>query len=461
MTIKDVEQLTGITRQNIRFYEREGLIAPCRNPENQYREYSADDVKTLHQIRLYRKLNVSIEDIRSMEGRTLSLESCMEQCISNTEREMVRMAKIKEVCEELRKQDSEGKAPDIEKALKQIDAYEKSGYQFTDITKDYWSMEVVHEVRNLNRQMIKALFFSFVTVIFCNMLYFSLLKPQWMTMVPAAVIGYTAAWVHWGRKNKAILMKHIHFTHVSSGIYLASAVIGVLFYIIENGSIAVTMAVLPNPALMARSVTGAGYIWHFLILLFRNLFYSIIACILFYDTFKQKSVVSALVLSALLYALACLNPYTAPGYLLIGICLGLLYEFTDSLAVCMVPVFFEAVSAGILTMLEFRFPNVLPEFLGTRAYLPVMELLPWLLLAILLILILLYAVSRASGKKVDWSQEWDKAWFISAPPAEGATILNQKAFHEIEKERKRSYRLVDGYLAAAVLLSIWYMTSIL
>ena len=87
------------------------------------------------------------------------------------------MAKIKEVCEELRKQDSEGKAPDIEKALKQIDAYEKSGYQFTDITKDYWSMEVVHEVRNLNRQMIKALFFSFVTVIFCNMLYFSLLKP--------------------------------------------------------------------------------------------------------------------------------------------------------------------------------------------------------------------------------------------------------------------------------------------
>lgn len=27
MTIKDVEQLTGITRQNIRFYEREGLIA--------------------------------------------------------------------------------------------------------------------------------------------------------------------------------------------------------------------------------------------------------------------------------------------------------------------------------------------------------------------------------------------------------------------------------------------------
>lgn len=41
MTIKEVEQLTNITRQNIRFYEREGLITPRRNPENQYREYSA------------------------------------------------------------------------------------------------------------------------------------------------------------------------------------------------------------------------------------------------------------------------------------------------------------------------------------------------------------------------------------------------------------------------------------
>lgn len=78
MTIKDMEQLTGITRQNIRFYEREGLITPCRNPENQYREYSMEDAVTLKRIRLYRKLNVSIEDIRKLESRTLSLQSCME-----------------------------------------------------------------------------------------------------------------------------------------------------------------------------------------------------------------------------------------------------------------------------------------------------------------------------------------------------------------------------------------------
>ena len=31
MVIKEVEALTGMTRANIRFYEKEGLIAPARS----------------------------------------------------------------------------------------------------------------------------------------------------------------------------------------------------------------------------------------------------------------------------------------------------------------------------------------------------------------------------------------------------------------------------------------------
>lgn len=461
MTIKDVEQLTGITRQNIRFYEREGLITPCRNPENQYREYSEDDVKTLFRIRLYRKLNVSIEDIRSLESRTLSLENCMQQCISNTEREMVRMAKIKEICEELRKQDFEGKAPDVEKALVQIDAYEKSGYQFTDITKDYWNMEVVQEVRNLNRQVLKALICSFIAGMIGNMLYFLLSKPQWLLMVPAALIGYYAVWLYWAYNNKAVFKKHVHVTPVPAAVYLSAAVIGLFSYMIVSGSITVTMAVIPNTAVMNRSVTGSESIWLSLVLLFRNMFYSLIACVLFYDTFKQKNIISALALSSLMFALTVVNPYTAVGYLLIGIFLGILYELTDSFIVCMIPIFVESVFTGILSVLEVCFPNVLPELFSTRSFLSVSEQLPWLLLSILLILVLLYAVSRITGKKIDWSQEWDKTRFFSALPAEETTILDRKAYRKIEKERKRSYRLMDGYLAAAFLIALWYMSRVL
>ena len=39
MTIKEVEQRTGLPRSVVRFYEKEGLIAPRRGRENGYRDY--------------------------------------------------------------------------------------------------------------------------------------------------------------------------------------------------------------------------------------------------------------------------------------------------------------------------------------------------------------------------------------------------------------------------------------
>ena len=39
MTIKEIENLSGMTRANIRFYETEGLLRPARN-SNGYRNYS-------------------------------------------------------------------------------------------------------------------------------------------------------------------------------------------------------------------------------------------------------------------------------------------------------------------------------------------------------------------------------------------------------------------------------------
>ena len=64
MNIKEAETQTGITKQNIRFYERKGLLAPQRNLENSYREYSKDDIERLLQIKMLRKLDVPIEHIQ-------------------------------------------------------------------------------------------------------------------------------------------------------------------------------------------------------------------------------------------------------------------------------------------------------------------------------------------------------------------------------------------------------------
>ena len=50
MTIKELEQATGMTRANIRFYEQEGLLSPARSP-NGYRDYSGEELHTLERIR--------------------------------------------------------------------------------------------------------------------------------------------------------------------------------------------------------------------------------------------------------------------------------------------------------------------------------------------------------------------------------------------------------------------------
>ena len=46
MDIKEVEKRLSVSRANIRFYEKEGLISPQRK-ENNYRNYSEEDIAKL------------------------------------------------------------------------------------------------------------------------------------------------------------------------------------------------------------------------------------------------------------------------------------------------------------------------------------------------------------------------------------------------------------------------------
>lgn len=67
MTVKELEQALGMSRANIRFYEKEGLLTPTRG-ENGYRDYTEDDVQTLRKIMLLRRLRLSVPDIRAIES---------------------------------------------------------------------------------------------------------------------------------------------------------------------------------------------------------------------------------------------------------------------------------------------------------------------------------------------------------------------------------------------------------
>ena len=74
MNIKEVEKITGISSQNIRFYEKEGLIKPNRDDSNGYRVYSEDDIKLLKMVKMLRMLDMPVGDIKELlSGGNLSL----------------------------------------------------------------------------------------------------------------------------------------------------------------------------------------------------------------------------------------------------------------------------------------------------------------------------------------------------------------------------------------------------
>lgn len=72
MNIKAAEERSGVSRQNIRFYEREGLLTPDRNPENDYREYGEAHVGILKRIRVMRMVDMPLEQIKQVLEGTLS-----------------------------------------------------------------------------------------------------------------------------------------------------------------------------------------------------------------------------------------------------------------------------------------------------------------------------------------------------------------------------------------------------
>ena len=83
MTIKELEQLSEMTRANIRFYEKEGLLSPARN-ESGYRDYSEADIQLLKKIIILRKLGIPVQQIGDILDGALPLQEALEENYSTT-----------------------------------------------------------------------------------------------------------------------------------------------------------------------------------------------------------------------------------------------------------------------------------------------------------------------------------------------------------------------------------------
>ena len=135
MKINEVEAAVGVTKKNIRFYEEEGLITPSREPGNGYRSYSQADVERLRRIKLLRKLDVPLAEIREMlEGRKTLAEGMALQL----ERLSTRRKDLNEAigfCEMLEKDTVSLNELDVEQTLARLAAREEQGVTFVNIER--------------------------------------------------------------------------------------------------------------------------------------------------------------------------------------------------------------------------------------------------------------------------------------------------------------------------------------
>ena len=140
MKIQELENELNISRANIRFYEKEGLLNPARK-ENGYRDYSDDDIAILKKIIVYRKLGISVTDIKKIFANELELQDAISQSIEDLQKEIERLNGSIELCKEIQKDNPDNNSFDEEHYWEEINSNEAKGNKFVDICKDYMEFE--------------------------------------------------------------------------------------------------------------------------------------------------------------------------------------------------------------------------------------------------------------------------------------------------------------------------------
>lgn len=110
MKRSEVEKITGLRRKAILYYEERGLISPAIE-ENNYRNYSEEDLNRLIKISLYRRLGLNISEIKKildsnnkeigkiLRDRDYKIE--LEKSKKNLLERIIRGDNLKEITEEL------------------------------------------------------------------------------------------------------------------------------------------------------------------------------------------------------------------------------------------------------------------------------------------------------------------------------------------------------------------------
>ena len=137
MNIKEAENLSGISGQNIRYYEKQGLISPKRNRINSYREYGEEDIRILKTIRMLRMLDMPIEQIRLILKGDLSMGDALDMQKVRLEVQAKKLQSAISFCEQMGKEKRTLKELDIDSCLEHMEKNTARDGYFTRWVEDY------------------------------------------------------------------------------------------------------------------------------------------------------------------------------------------------------------------------------------------------------------------------------------------------------------------------------------
>lgn len=135
MNTKQAEEQTGISRQNIRYYERQGLLEPARENGNAYRDYSDEDIERLKIIKMLRMLDMPLKEVESILKKEVPFKEAIEKQQENLLQQQRQLQAAIEVCASIHKEKSE--SIDVDSYLLKMENMSLNGSVFAKIVDDY------------------------------------------------------------------------------------------------------------------------------------------------------------------------------------------------------------------------------------------------------------------------------------------------------------------------------------
>ena len=120
MTIKEMEEQSGISRTNIRFYEGEGLIHPQRR-ENGYRDYTPEAVRMLMKVRLLRSMDVPLEQVKAVASGERRLMDVLKELEQDLDLRQAHQERARQAARQMQQNETEFEDLEPEQYLAALD----------------------------------------------------------------------------------------------------------------------------------------------------------------------------------------------------------------------------------------------------------------------------------------------------------------------------------------------------